>query len=164
LGDGTDTNSLGITGFLGGSLSPRIDHRPPIIAFVFLVVLAIAVIGTSARAVDGSAFLAGPLGAQAHTTGKAGAAVEGRVSAVREVQLSRSQPRVRATAERSERAVAPRPQAKALVELPGKAQRVGKILGVSPRYDGKATASKHGQKLGLKLRWRKVVSPHGRGR
>ncbi|HET7689625.1 MAG TPA: hypothetical protein VFK41_04565 [Nocardioidaceae bacterium] len=33
-------------------MSPRIDHRPPVIAFLVLVVLAIAVVGTNARAVD----------------------------------------------------------------------------------------------------------------
>ena len=54
----------------GGSLSPRFDHRPPVIAFVILLVLAVAVLGTSARAVDG--VVAGsPIEARIDTSGTA---------------------------------------------------------------------------------------------
>lgn len=50
-------------------MSPRIDHRPPIIAFMFLLVLAIAVIGTGARADDGRVVAGGPLGLHASASG-----------------------------------------------------------------------------------------------
>jgi hypothetical protein len=52
-------------------LSPRIDHRPPIIAFLLLVMVAVAVIGTSARAVDGWVFSTGPLATRAEASGSA---------------------------------------------------------------------------------------------
>jgi hypothetical protein len=52
-------------------LSPRIDHRPPVIAFLVLVVLAIAVIGTNARAVDRLVVAGEPLVVHARVSGTA---------------------------------------------------------------------------------------------
>jgi hypothetical protein len=53
----------------GARLSPRFDHRPPIIAFLFLVVVAFAVIGSSARAGDGLVVAGGPIAARADASG-----------------------------------------------------------------------------------------------
>lgn len=50
-------------------MSPRFDHRPPFVAFLFLVLVAVAVIGSSARAVDGHFFQAGPVEGTAHVYG-----------------------------------------------------------------------------------------------
>ena len=74
-------------------MSPRIDHRPPVIAFLVLVVLAIAVVGTNARAVDRVAVAVDPIGVQARVTGAALTPTDNASSVTRVRPVSRSLPR-----------------------------------------------------------------------
>lgn len=50
-------------------MSPRIDHRPPVIAFLVLVVLAVAIVSTNARAVESVVLVGKPLEVHARVTG-----------------------------------------------------------------------------------------------
>ena len=66
-------------------MSPRIDHRPPVIAFVVLVVLAIGIIGTNARALDRVVVAGDPLAVHVRVSGTApmGAATTSAAERVR---------------------------------------------------------------------------------
>jgi hypothetical protein len=77
-------------------LSPRIDHRPPIIAFLLLVMVAVAVIGTSARAVDGWVFSTGPLATRAEASGTTTIQRAIAEPDVERTPVVRSQPRAQA--------------------------------------------------------------------
>jgi len=82
-------------------LSPRIDHRPPVFAFLFLVVLAIAVVGTNARALDRAVVAGDPIEAKVHVSGTA--LMTARHAATTSAAAERSRP-VSRGASRSARA------------------------------------------------------------
>ncbi|HSV39269.1 MAG TPA: hypothetical protein VLI04_10960 [Nocardioidaceae bacterium] len=74
-------------------MSPRFDHRPPIIAFLFLVVVAIAVVGTSARAGDGLVVAGDSIAAHADASGLTSTALRSQAATDRVRVASRSHER-----------------------------------------------------------------------